>query len=108
MHKIIKLYDALSYELTEFLQSCMGKTAKVVYHYEDHGYEGWGFFVAHIEGDGFYGADLGHCSCYGPLEHCEGPFETYDLLKERFAQYVGGDQNVFEQFEEIFGESLEL
>ena len=39
----------------------------VVYHYENWGYEGDGELVAY-DGDILHIYQLGHCSCYGPLE----------------------------------------
>jgi hypothetical protein len=41
-----------------------------VYYYETAPYEGSGF-AAWKNGDKFGYHDLGHCSCYGPLDHID-------------------------------------
>lgn len=41
----------------------------VVVDYHDDGYEGWGEAAALCKEDGLlYVKNLGHCSCYGPLD----------------------------------------
>lgn len=42
----------------------------MVYGYEDGGYDGSGF-AAFKKGDQWFYQELGHCSCYGPLENVE-------------------------------------
>lgn len=39
-----------------------------VYHYENYGYEGSGFAVW-FDGKEWSYQELGHCSCYGPLDN---------------------------------------
>lgn len=39
----------------------------VVYHYENYGYEGEGELVG-FDGENLDIYQLGHCSCYGPLD----------------------------------------
>jgi hypothetical protein len=43
----------------------------VVYEYENYGYEGGGHAVAMDHEGTLYCKDLGHCSCYGPLDSWE-------------------------------------
>jgi len=55
-------------ELQDYDFECIGDNYEwVVYHYENYGYEGDGELIAY-DGDILHIYQLGHCSCYGPLE----------------------------------------
>ena len=57
----------------------------VVFWYEDGGYDGSGEAVALCKDDGLlYIKDLGHCSCYGPMD---GGMESGDKMTvEKFLE----------------------
>ena len=40
----------------------------IIYHYEDHGYEGSGTLIARLSNGRYLHTNMGHCSCYGPLD----------------------------------------
>lgn len=67
------------------LQDVMNNQEKYVwfvYWYENYGYEGSGEAVA-LDKDGHLQySDLGHCSCYGPMESF--PSKTFMTVEEFF------------------------
>lgn len=63
----------------------------VAYWYSRGAYEGQGQILGRKEGH-FYHHDMGHCSCYGPVERFDGfepSFASLDLLLERSSSEQG-------------------
>lgn len=59
--------DELGSDLQPLIES--GKYKWIVYHYENHGYDGTGELAAMDAANGLIATYcLGHCSCYGPLD----------------------------------------
>jgi hypothetical protein len=56
----------------------------LVYWYENYGYEGFGEAVALDKEGRLQYSDLGHCSCYGPMESF--PSKTFMTVEEFFVQ----------------------
>ena len=49
---------------------------EIIYHYIDDGYDGEGQLIAlHTASERIYVYNLGHCSCYGPVD--DGPCACY-------------------------------
>lgn len=47
--------------------------------YTNYGYDGGGYFIGQKYTGEYFFKDLGHCSCYGPLDGLEAAMrETYD------------------------------
>jgi hypothetical protein len=57
----------------------------VVYYYGSGSYEGSGAALLRKAGDWAY-ADLGHCSCYGPLDPLPTLFEPLAVLRSRMSK----------------------
>lgn len=71
LEEIPKLERQLSYKVKEF-----------IYYYIDLGYDGEGCAVFLDSNDKWHIIDLGHCSCYGPLEDLKSvPMEKEQVLK---------------------------
>ena len=58
-----------------------GNFVKAIYNYESGSYEGSGELVVKTIDNKFWTQDLGHCSCYGPLDRWE-PIIKYNSLDE--------------------------
>lgn len=56
-----------------------GNFKKAIYEYQYGFYEGNGKLIVKTIDDKFWVQDLGHCSCYGPLERWT-PLKKYDSL----------------------------
>lgn len=59
---------------------------KVVYHYVDGDYDGWGELIALNNENLLEVFDLGHCSCYGPLDNAA--YETVTVQ-----EYLSKNEN---------------
>jgi hypothetical protein len=84
-------------------------TIWVVAWYDTPPWEGHGFAVAKVGRGKYYGANLDHCSCYGPLDqdpwHEIGNFRML-LRALRYDSVIGGRKRVpedydYEQYHEI-------
>lgn len=59
----------------------------IVYEYKSESYEGGGHAILYDE-EKYYHHDMGHCSCYGPMEHFEpnAPYGSLKKLRESFSK----------------------
>ena len=66
----MKIYNVGIDSLSEYDLKYLDKEAYeyFIYNYRDFGYDGDGEAVLKDENGKFILIDLGHCSCYGPLE----------------------------------------
>jgi hypothetical protein len=81
---------ALNGELSEYEIKAVSSHSKIVYHYTDGGYDGWGELIGWNEDGSLSVYDLGHCSCFGPTD--EGPYETL-TVEEYIAKNTGSIVN---------------
>lgn len=69
-----------------------------IYNYVDYGYDGVGAAVLKDENGKFMFIDLGHCSCYGPLEEripkCIYSREEIIKLLDKHCQDVYGSEYI--------------
>lgn len=61
------IYKVGKCELADWDFTDLKEYSWIVYDYDGGGYDGWGTAVAYKEGL-LYCKDLGHCSCYGPMD----------------------------------------
>jgi len=72
------------------------------YWYVCGSYEGSGQMIA-LKENKWYVHDLGHCSCYGPLEHftLKNPLNSLDEIKENSSDEYYNRQGILELIELI-------
>ena len=72
-------------------------TGDVIYWYEQGSYEGEGIAIERLPDDTFQEWDLGHCSCYGPADHCEpvpiGPDVVFNMVDSIGRERVPADSD---------------
>ena len=101
--------DRLSkYELEEIPKlerQTLYKVKEFIYYYLDYGYEGEGCAIFLDSNDKWHIVDLGHCSCYGPLEDLKSvPMEkeqVLELLKNGKYSYYDDHSNKLKYIELI-------
>jgi hypothetical protein len=95
IHNLNKFPDFRSYErydlyeFTEFdLDNLIGKGIdEIWYWYGCGGYEGIGWVLLR-QGDTYDLHDLGHCSCFGPLDYCDPMWQSPETIRERYSSEV--------------------
>lgn len=92
----MKLYSVGPDELGEWDLKEFPEAEYLVYYYESGSYDGSGTALAKTDGK-FYSYNLGHCSCYGPLES-DG--ELYDLNSEN-VEYTKINEEVLQKVQEL-------
>lgn len=63
------LVVCLGEKLDNILDQCDDTDRWIAYDYENYGYEGGGEAIRCDKEGKLWHMSLGHCSCYGPLEH---------------------------------------
>ena len=73
----------------------------IFYYYDGGGYEGSGSILMWTP-KGWIWFDIGHCSCYGPLDSFTTNPETYEKLSNiEQSNPTGGDYNKLKQLIEL-------
>ncbi len=96
----MKVYNVGHEELDEYDLEYLDKEAYeyLIYNYESGDYEGDGAAVLKDKNGKFILIDLGHCSCYGPLEErvpkCIYSLEEIIKLLDKRCQDVYGSEYV--------------
>ena len=111
MIKIYKTYkcEPLSEWDIERVKDKLADADWFIYNYEHGGYEGSGFAV--WKKDGKYGyANLGHCSCNGPLEDLNTIYYTLPQLKKlvEMEYYTDYAPKVYAKVKEIEAKEIEV
>ena len=74
------------------------KSVWAVYYYRRGNYEGNGFLVWFVDGK-YHTHDMGHCSCYGPIDHIETDksleYSSIEDLEKAVTAYGGEAKEVF-------------
>lgn len=77
----------------------------IVYFYGNGGYEGSGEALLRKDG-GWAHEDLGHCSCYGPLDSIPTKFEPFYQMWSRMSDEL--QQQCRPLFDEVIKRGLDL
>lgn len=108
----MQIYNVGRDSLDEYDLKYLDKEAYeyLIYNYEVGYYDGSGAAVFKNNNGKFILIDLGHCSCYGPLEErnpkCIYSREEITKLLDRRCQYTWGGEyieDVAEKFKELEG-----
>lgn len=108
----MKIYNVGKDSLSKYDLEYLDKEAYeyLIYNYEVGGYDGSGAAVLKDKNGKFILIDLGHCSCYGPLEmpHPECIYsldEIIKLLDKRCKDKYGGEyvKDIAKKFKELEG-----
>lgn len=108
----MKIYNVGKDSLNKYDLEYLDKEAYeyLIYNYEAGDYQGDGAAVLKDNNGKFILIDLGHCSCYGPLEErnpkCIYSLEEIIKLLDRRCQYTWGGEyieNVAKKLKELEG-----
>lgn len=83
LKKLPQLEKQLSYEVEE-----------LIYWYKDQGYAGFGCLIYRDNNDNWHIQNMGHCSCFGPVEDLKSvPMTKKQVLKLLEKEYDYIDDN---------------
>jgi hypothetical protein len=80
MNKVICLGEEIE-GIAKEIFGVAGNFKKAVYKYETGSYEGSGQLIVKTIDNKFWVQELGHCSCYGPLDRWQ-PSVKYNSIEE--------------------------